>query len=174
MGSKIGVNYILKLLFLLLFSFAVVPAYASETADLVRVGITDNKFQNVLKQDIKLYATSDATICDKQTRRMLINIPANTDIVIKNTLSGLEVNVNGNVSTLRDFVLISPTGLLGVRDLKRKGVDAVYHGAFEIIQKPDHTGFYLVNLVEIQEYLKGVVPNDKIWLRGIKSSSYSG
>lgn len=136
------------------------PLFAAETTELVRVGITDNKFQNVLKQDIKLYATSDATICDKQTRRMILNVPADTDISIKNSLSGLEVTVGSSTATFRDFVVVSPLGLIGVRDLKRKGLPAVYHGAFEIVQKPDHTGFYVVNLVEIQEYLKGVVPNE--------------
>ena len=156
MGSKI--IKLLLISFLLIFSnFSV---FANNTAELVRVGITDNNFQNVLKHDVKLYATADSTICDRQTKRMLINIPAESDIIVKNSLAGIEVTINGKTSTLRDFVLISPTGLLGVRDLKRKGIDAGYHGAFEIIQKPDHTGFYLVNLVELQEYLKGVVPNE--------------
>lgn len=156
MGSKIV--RILLISFLLLFSrFSVI---ASEVTDLVRVGITDNKFQNVLRQEVRLYATSDASICDKQTRRMLMNVPADTDIIVKNSIAGLEVTVGTQSGTLRDFVIVSPTGLLGVRDLKRKGVNALYHGAFEIVQKPDHTGFYLVNLVEIQEYLKGVVPNE--------------
>lgn len=156
MGSKIIKTLLVS--FLLLFSSF--PVIASEITDLVRVGITDNKFQNVLKQDIKLYATSDAVICDKQSRRMLINVPAEADIAVKNSLAGLEVTINGQTSTLRDFVIVSPTGLLGVRDLKRKGLPAIYHGAFEVVQKPDHTGFYLVNLVELQEYLKGVVPNE--------------
>ena len=153
-------NDIAILLFVLLISFLTLPISASEISDLVRVGITDNKFQNVLKQDVKLYATADASICDKQTRRVLINVPAETDIAVKNALAGLEVTVDGKTSILRDFVIISPTGLLGVRDLKRKGLPAIYHGAFEVVQKPDHNGFYLVNLVEIQEYLKGVVPNE--------------
>lgn len=157
MGSKIG--KILFLLFFLLF-FVVSEAQASEISDLVRVGITDNKFQNVLRQDVKLYATAEATICDKQTRRMLINIPAESDISIKNNIAGLEVTVGENTALLRDFVLVSPSGLLGIRDLKRKGLPAVYHGAFEVVQRPDHAGFYVVNLVELQEYLKGVVPNE--------------
>ena len=140
--------------------FTNISSFAQEITDIVRVGITDNKFQNVLKQEVKLYATSDASICDKQTRRLLMNVPAETDIVVKNSLAGLEVTVGNQCGTLRDFVVVSPTGLLGVRDLKRKGLDALYHGAFELVQKPDHTGFYLVNLVEIQEYLKGVVPNE--------------
>ena len=156
MGSKIVKTLLVS--FLLLFStFSV---FANEVTDIVRVGITDNKFQNVLRQEVRLYATSDASICDKQTHRLLMNIPADTDIVVKNSLAGLEISSGSQSGTLRDFVIVSPTGLLGVRDLKRKGVDAVYHGAFEVVQKPDHTGFYLVNLVEIQEYLKGVVPNE--------------
>ena len=112
---------------LLLFS-CLQPAIASEVSDLVRVGITDNKFQNVLRQDVKLYATSDATICDKQTRRMLMNVPADTDIIVRNTLGGMEITVGEQKGTLRDFVLISPSGLLGIRDLKRKGLPAIYHG----------------------------------------------
>ncbi len=147
----------------LLFSFILnlfLATYSAEVSDLVRVGITDNKFQNVLRQETKLYATAEASICDKQSRRLLMNIPAEVDINIKNSLAGMEVTIEGKTSVLRDFVLISPTGLLGVRDLKRKGLPAVYHGAFEVVQKPDHTGFYVVNLVEIQEYLKGVVPNE--------------
>ena len=156
MGSKIVKAFLLC--FLLFISS--ISIFANEVSELVRVGITDNNFQNILKQEVRLYATSEASICDKQTRRLLMNIPADTDISIKNTLSGLEVTVGTQKGTLRDFVLISPSGLLGVRDLKRKGLPAIYHGAFEITQKPDRTGFYLINIVEIQEYLKGVVPNE--------------
>ena len=159
-NRRVGGGWFPFLLLLICFTFTNIQVFAGEVTDLVRVGITDNKFQNILKQDVKLYATSEAMICDKSTRRMLVNIPANTDISVKNSLSGLEVTISGTTSLLRDFVLISPSGLIGVRDLKRKGVDAVYHGAFEVVQKSDHTGFYLVNLVEIQEYLKGVVPNE--------------
>ncbi len=140
--------------------FCATPSFATEATSLVRVGITDNNFQNVLRQNVTVYSTSDSIICDKTTRRMLMNISEDVDIVIKNSISGLEVTVNGQTITLRDFVIISPSGLLGVKDLKRKGMPAVYHGAFELVQSPDHKGFYLVNIVELQEYLKGVVPNE--------------
>lgn len=149
------VSKVIKLL--LLFLLLISPAFAD---DLVRVGITDNKFQNVLRQEVKLYGTADCEICDKQTRRTLLHVNADTDISVKNSLTGLEVVVKEQGATLRDFVIVCPSGLLGVRDLKRKGMPAIYHGAFEIVQKPDHKGFYVVNLVEVQEYLKGVVPNE--------------
>ena len=158
MGIKIA-----KLFFLLLLIFfGSLPASFAQDNDygLVRVGLTDNKFQNVLKQEVTVYGTADCDICDRVTKKVLTHVPADSDIVIKNGLTGMSVVVNNTGATLRDFVIICPTGLLGVRDLKRKGKPAVYHGAFELIQKPDHKGFYLVNLVEIQEYLKGVVPNE--------------
>ena len=128
--------------------------------NVVRVGLTDNKFQNVLKQDVIIYGTADCDICDKETKKIISRISPNTDIYIKNGVTGLDVTVNGRTATLRDFVVISPKGVLGVKGLTRKGQPALYHGAFEVVQKEDRKGFYLINLVEIQEYLKGVVPNE--------------
>lgn len=156
MGIKIG-----KLLLALIFLFMLaIPINAAEVNDVVRVGLTDNKFQNVLKQTVTIYGTSDCDICDRESRRIIARIPANTDILIKNGVTGMEVTNGSSTATLRDFVVICPSGLLGVRNLTRKGKQALYHGAFEVVQEPAHKGFYLINLVEIQEYLKGVVPNE--------------
>ena len=137
---------------------AISPVFAG--GDVVRVGLTDNKFQNVLKQQIVVYGTADCDICDKETRKVIDTVPAETDIMITNGVIGLDLLANGKKSTLRDFVIVCPRGVLGVKDLTRKGKPALYHGAFELVQHPDRKGFYLVNLVEVQEYLKGVVPNE--------------
>ena len=137
---------------------AVSPTFANN--NVVRVGLTDNKFQNVLKQTISVYGTSDCDICDRETHKIIYSVPAETDITIKNGVAGLDISINGYGATLRDFVLVCPRGLLGVKDLTRKGKPALYHCAFEVVQNQDRKGFYLVNLVETQEYLKGVVPNE--------------
>lgn len=158
MGSKIRTLAAALLLFASLIG-GVNTAFAANT-DVVRVGLTDNKFQNVLKQTITVYGTADCDICDRETKKIISRIPANADIIIKNGVAGLDVTINGRSATLRDFVVICPQGVLGVKDLTRKGKPALYHGAFEVIQKDDRRGFYLVNLVETQEYLKGVVPNE--------------
>lgn len=153
-------NKIIRILFSLCFGLLlVIPSYA-ESSDLVRVGITDNKFQNVLKQEIVIYGTSECDICDRATKRTIARVPENIDIYIKNSENGLQVIIDNQIATLRDLVIICPKGLLGVKGLLRKGTPAVYHGAFEIVQKSDKSGFYLVNLIELQEYLKGVVPNE--------------
>ncbi len=158
MGSKIRTLAIALLLFASLVG-GVNTAFAANT-DVVRVGLTDNKFQNVLKQTVTVYGTADCDICDRETKKIVSRISANTDIVIRNGVTGIDVTINGRSATLRDFVVICPQGVLGVKDLTRKGKPALYHGAFEVIQKDDRKGFYLVNLVETQEYLKGVVPNE--------------
>ncbi len=133
------------------------PVFADSV---VRVGLTDNKFQNVLKQQITVYGTAECEICDKETRKIIASAPENSEINIKNTANGLEVSVKGRNQTLRDVVIICPRGVLGVKDLTRKGKPALYHGAFEVVQHPESKGFYLVNIIEVQEYLKGVVPNE--------------
>ncbi len=129
-------------------------------SNIVRVGLTDNKFQNVLKQEVVIYGTSECEICDKRTRKVVGKIPAGLDIYIKNSQNGIKVIVDNQEVNFGDIVIICPQGLLGVKGLLRKGLPATYHGAFEISQKADKSGFYLINIVELQEYLKGVVPNE--------------
>ncbi len=152
------VSGILLVFFLLMFGFAAFnPVFAD---NVIRVGLTDNKFQNVLKQQVTVYGTAYCEICDKETRKPIVSVPADTEMTINNGVMGLDLIINGKVGTLRDFVIVCPQGVLGVKELRRKGKPALYHGAFEIVQHHDRKGFYLVNLVEVQEYLKGVVPNE--------------
>ena len=113
-----------------------------------------------MKQEVTVYGTAECDICDKETRKIIANTAENTEIIIKNGEVGLDLTIKGKTTTLRDFVIVCPRGVLGVKDLTRKGKPALYHGAFEVVQHPDRKGFYLVNLVETQEYLKGVVPNE--------------
>ena len=129
MAGLCNYKFIVKVL--LCFLFLSLPAFAD---DIVRVGLTDNKFQNVLKQQVIVYGTADCDICDKATKRTLLHVDSDTNITVKNGLAGMSVVVNDQSATLRDFVIVCPSGLLGVRDLKRKGKDALYHGAFELIK----------------------------------------
>lgn len=143
----------------LVFALTLNISFASSVSDIVRVGITDNKFQNVLRQDITLYGTAECELCDKATKRIITNITPNTDINIRQSERGLIISIGNQSRLFQDVVLICPQGLLGVKGLLRKGAPALYHGAFEVTQK-NNEGFYLVNIVELQEYLKGVVPNE--------------
>ena len=135
MGSKIKTLAVALLLFAS-FMGGVNSTFAAST-DVVRVGLTDNKFQNVLKQTITIYGTAECDICDRESRKIISRVPANGEVTIKNGITGLDVTINGRTATLRDFVVICPQGVLGVKDLTRKGKPALYHGAFEVVQKED-------------------------------------
>ncbi len=158
----------------LLFCIILFGTVYAEDNCVIRVGITDNNFQNVLKQQVVVYGTSECEICDKVTKKPMFRINSNTDITVSNLLSGLELMLGSNSAVLKDFVIICPSGLIGVKNLKRKGTQALYHGAMEFTQKPDHSGFYLINLVELDDYLKGVVPNEmpvKFGLEALKAQA---
>ncbi len=158
MGTKI--KNIIGTIALVCVLFLTNSVFGANYYDVVRVGITDNNFQNVLRQEVTVYGTAECEVCDRVSHRVISKVSADTDINVRNTEGGLSLSVKGRGGKFTDVVIICPQGVLGVRDLKRKGKPALYHGAFEIIQSQSRNGFYLVNLVELQEYLKGVVPNE--------------
>lgn len=147
-------------IFLIFFAVNFCCAFAVNDFEIVRVGITDNNFQNVQKKEAVLYGTDECEICDKASRKAILKIPANTDISFQASSRGLVTTINESSAILPDVVIVCPKGLIGVRGLQRKGKPALYHGAIEIVQNTSKEGFYIVNLIEIQDYLKGVVPNE--------------
>ena len=132
----------------------------SPTSQVVRVGIGTSNFGTYQYNDITIFGTGDTQIYDN---RMLIgNYPANQNIRI--TFKDGVFNIYTPESTLPEKVtgpvqITSNYGLLGVTGLKRAGKQALYHGAFELV-KNSNTTFNLVNMIEVEDYLKGVVPNE--------------
>ena len=153
MGIKI-IKSVLVLAFCLIAS----TAFAE---DIVRVGITDNSFERVKHSDVKVYATGDYLICDKETKQVVAKIPASKMLRVIHEEDSFLINVDGEKTIgMQSFVLVSEEGLIGIEGLKRKGVPALYHGAMEFCRTKEKDGFYVINIVELQEYLKGVVPNE--------------
>lgn len=130
------------------------------TSEVVRVGIGTSNFGTYQYNNITIFGTGDTQVYDNG---MLIgNFGANQNIKI--TYKDGMFNIFTPQSTIPEKVLgpiqvTSNYGLLGVAGLKRAGKQALYHGAFELIKNNSNT-FNLVNMVEVEEYLKGVVPNE--------------
>ena len=141
---------------------------------LVRVAIGNQNFQTYNYQKITVFGTSDVQIFNKLTKSLIAEIPADTMIEISITdncfqikrlkdelINDVTETQSDAIKTKNDFVIECKEGLLGIKDLKRKGKQALYHSNFEIIKKPKTDNlFYLVNVLDIQDYLKGVVPNE--------------
>lgn len=153
--------------YLLLFS--VFPAFAQENchivqADnikLVRVGISDTSFRSLVYKEISIIATADYAAYDKISRKLIAKFGANDIVKIKRNAGTFELSVNGRlIAKNSDTIVIDcPNGLLGVQNLKRNGHLATYHGVFELTPKNSDI-FYLINVLDLESYLEGVVPNE--------------
>jgi len=130
------------------------------SSEVIRVGIGTSNFGKYQYDDITIFGTGDTQIYDD---RMLINnFGANKNIRItyKNGTFSIYNPENNIPETVYGPIQITSNyGLLGVTGLNRAGKQALYHGAFELIPNSANT-FNLVNMVEVEEYLKGVVPNE--------------
>ena len=131
------------------------------SSEVVRVGIGDSGFKTYVYNNIGVFGTSEILICDND--RVIEKMPANKNLNIKlNSDGGYTLSEDDGtvISTIYGKIrVLCPNGLLGVKNLKRAGKQALYHGVFEIV-KAKQGYFNLVNLIEVEDYLKGVVPNE--------------
>lgn len=131
------------------------------SSEVVRVGIGTNGFKTWVYKTVTVFGTAPILICDGDM--VVANFPADTNLTLKlendGTITALEADgtiISKFSNTVR---VLCPDGLLGVKDLKRAGKQALYHGVLELV-KTNNGYFNVVNLIEVEEYLKGVVPNE--------------
>ena len=172
--SNVTLNLFQSLIVLALVILFSAPVFAT---DIVRVGLTDNNFQNLLKTSVSVYATDECEIYEKGTDHVLGNAQAYENITVMVKNSKFEIQIGDEIiSTESDFVVTSPAGLLGVFGVNRKSQTALYRGDFELVRKTDSDNFYLVNVIDVEEYLKGVVPNEmpvRFGLEALKAQAIS-
>lgn len=176
MGIKTLKNIFLGFVILLLI-FASPKIFAQDikqnTNKLVRVAIGNQNFQTYNYQTITIFGTSDVQIYDIN-HSLITEFPADTPIEIsindnifeikqqKQEFTETKTNFQEEIiKTNNNLVFECPSGFLGIKDLKRKGKQALYRNSLQIIKKPKTDNlFYVVNVLDIQDYLKGVVPNE--------------
>lgn len=142
-------------------------------SEFIRVGISDSAFKNYTYTEISVYGTGDLFIYEDGA--LLGRYPDNKVVKIKITDGQIILypsehempsQINGKLE------LQCPDGLLGVHGLTRAGKPALYRGSFEIVRV--NGAFNIVNVIEVEEYLRGVVPNEmpvKFGLEALKAQS---
>lgn len=149
------------ILFVLLIFCTAVKTYALDTTSLVRVAISNTGFKSVVYSEISIVATDEYALYDKATARPIVKLSPTDVLKIKMAANSFDLSVNNKsvAKTQGTIVIDCPRGLLGVENLKRNSKQALYHGIFEVTPK-NETQFYLINVLDLQNYLKGVVPNE--------------
>jgi len=139
--------------------------YLSKNNNLIRVGISNNNFSKLEYNSIDIGATGIYKVIDKTSGKLLTELEPSQ--IINITISNSKFTVKANDTVLVDMVagpLIIKTDAnskLKVAGLYRGGKPALYRGIFEIARTPNSTGrFSLINVLPLEEYLRGVVPNE--------------
>ena len=153
-----------KFLGILILTIAFFFSNLCVQAQTVRVGISNQSFSSLDYSDMTLFALSTVYVYEKDTKKELLKLDRETNFQItlkdgKYTI--LTEEMKKPLKTEQNLLIVSPTGWIGINGLKRAGKQAYYRGQFEIIKsdkKKDR--FYLVNVIDLEEYLRGVVPNE--------------
>lgn len=126
---------------------------------LVRVGIGTNGFSSYLWQNAVITAKDSFKIYNNKT---LIGIFDKDEEINITTVGKIFVvkNKNGEViAKVSGPLIFKSPDLIGIKGLKRAGQEAFYRGEIEIISNGIDK-FYIVNELELEQYLRGVVPNE--------------
>ena len=130
-------------------------------AKTVRVGIGTNNFASYEWENVQIYATGEFEIYNNDKyiatydNDNIINISTVGKIFV---LTDCEKNVIAKVSG--PIIFKTDFGYLGIKDLKRAGKDALYRGQLELVSCIKEGKFHIVNSINLEEYLKGVVQNE--------------
>lgn len=144
------------------------------TSEIVRVGISTSGFASYEYSEISIFGTDEIQVFNDGMP--ISKFPANSNVKVSYD-AGMYTIYDADGSILDEVsgpvTFTCDGGLLGVAGLKRAGKQALYHGAFQLLKKNDKK-FNLVNLIEVEEYLKGVVPNEmpvRFGLEALKAQS---
>ena len=142
---------------------------------LIRVGIGTNNFASYFWQEATIYANDDYELyngiefIDTLTPDETMKITRKGQTFILTNEKNEEILKTTNPISFR-----SNFGNIGIKDLKRAGQDAVYRGEIEIVPCIKENQFHIVNEIEVEQYLKGVVPNEmpvRFGLEALKAQS---
>ncbi|MBR1908309.1 SpoIID/LytB domain-containing protein [bacterium] len=159
MGAKKFVRIFILSLILICSGF-----YFNVNAQDVRVAISNQNMSNFAYTDITVFALSKVDVYNSVTGEKIFSTDKDKDIQITlkdNIFKIQSEDLKKPFELENDIIVNSPTGLLGVKNLKRAGQQAFYRGSFKITKSTSKKDiFYLVNVIDVEEYLRGVVPNE--------------
>lgn len=134
------------------------PGLTIEQKDIVRVGISNQNFSVYAHSEANFISTGDILITDLNNN---LSYPPNTAVKIQAACGFLNVFANGKqvIKNSKGPLVLTSNTQIGISDLNRKGKPALYDGQFEI-KMLDNGKFNIINVLAMQDYLKGVVPNE--------------
>lgn len=130
--------------------------------EIIRVGLSNSAFSTFEFTENTIITSDIATVTNMTAGDTIKDIPKNTEIttVLKDGTFFVTINGKEVIKNAEGPILIVSNGKLGVKNLSRKGNPAYYRGMIELKTTPNKKKFNVINVLDAQSYLKGVVPNE--------------
>lgn len=161
-----------KILYLIL-SFLlinVVPAYSYDSETLIRVGISDTQFSKYVYDTAEFYSDGKLEVIDTSTGECVKFL--NESVLIKMNNGNFDIYKDKvlKLSNTKGPIVIKSDELIGIKNHLRAGKPAFYRGIIELTPVTSKkNNFAIVNILDLQSYLKGVVPNEMPVYFGIEA-----
>jgi len=153
--------------FLLITAFLVntLQTFAyNEEKEIIRVGLSNSSFSTFEFDDTTIILTDTASILDMTSGAEVKDVSKGTEIRVLMRGSRFFAVVNGKelIKNAKGPVVIVSNGKMGIKNHNRKGAPAFYKGMIELkaAYPEGKNKFNIINVLDLQTYLKGVVPNE--------------
>ncbi len=153
-----------KFLILILFLFLIeniTLGYEKEKTT-IRVGLSNQAFSSQEFDNVSIMSLDTIKIIDMSTNVKIEPVDGNKTLYfsMKEGLFDIAIDNKPKYEKLTGPLLLSSNSEFLIINLNRKGTPAKYKGMLELRASKKPNRFNLVNVVDIQNYLRGVVPNE--------------
>lgn len=152
-------RHILGIVLLLILSTT--AAFCAEELRVVKVGISNQSFSSFEHTNAAFFTNGDFLVVDMSGAQ---NYNPKKGSIVKVELVDNLFRVSADDKELipRSFgpIVLTSNDLIYIQGLKRKGLQASYIGQFELKITKNLNTFNVINVLDINSYLKGVVPNE--------------
>lgn len=153
-----------KLFFVILFLifYMTAPAFCYDKETYIRVGISDTYFSKYVFSQTDLYSRTGLNVTDSMTGKTFNSENGRISVKFNNGLFDIFdediLKIAGSTGPIN--IRTAESGTIGLSNIKRSGKPAEYRGRIDLVRNPQNKGFAIVNVLNLQNYLKGVVPNE--------------
>ena len=136
------------------------PVFAQDEKTTIRVGISNQGFSTYEHNSVKFSSPNEMLIVD-MAQNSQFKVKENQLVSIKMADGVFKILADGEVLSkdAKGPIVLTTNEKIGIVELNRKGTPAYYSGLIELVATKNDK-FNIINVLDLQTYLKGVVPNE--------------
>ena len=136
------------------------PVFAQDEKTTIRVGISNQGFSTYEHNSVKFSSPNEMLIVD-MAQNSQFKVKENQLVSIKMADGVFKILADGEVLSkdAKGPIVLTPKEKIAIVELNRKGTPAYYSGLIELVATKNDK-FNIINVLDLQTYLKGVVPNE--------------